>query len=68
MVDVDFAITDTVRSDGNQVVLPHFDAIGEANDAEAVLGPEVVQDGEKGILGLETQGTVTPGTGVDHSQ
>lgn len=68
MVDVDFAITDIVWSDGNQVVLPHFDAVGEANNAEAVLGPEVVQDGEEGIFGLGTQDTVTLDTNVDHSQ
>lgn len=35
------------------MVLPHFDLVGKTNDTEAIVGPEVMQNGEEGILGLE---------------
>ena len=34
------------------MVLPHFDPVGKPNDIEMVLGSQVMQNREKGILGL----------------
>ena len=34
------------------MVLPHFDPVGKPNDIEMVLGSQVMQNCEKGILGL----------------
>ena len=52
VVNVHLAVSDVVGSDRHQVVLPHFDPVGKSNDVEMILGSEVVQDGEEGILGL----------------
>lgn len=35
------------------MVLPHFDPVGKSNDIEVILGSEVMEDCEEGILGLE---------------
>lgn len=34
------------------MVLPHFDPVGKSNDIEVILGSEVMEDCEEGILGL----------------
>lgn len=34
------------------MVLPHFDPVGKSNDIEVILGSEVMEDPEEGILGL----------------
>lgn len=59
MVDVDFAIPDVVGGDWDQAVLPHFDPVGKSNDAETVLGSEVVEDREERVLGLGKHKTRT---------
>ena len=52
MVNVDLAVFDVVGSDRHQMVLPHFDMVGKSNYNEMILGSEVMQHCEKGILGL----------------
>lgn len=34
------------------MVLPYFDPVGKSNDTETVLGSEVMENREEGILGL----------------
>lgn len=51
-MDVHLAVSDAVRGNRHQMVLPHFDPVGKPDDAEAVLGPKVMEDGEQGIFGL----------------
>lgn len=51
-MNVHLAVSDAVGGDRHQMVLPHFDAVGKPNDAEVVLGPKVVEDGEQGVFGL----------------
>ena len=34
------------------MVLPHFDAVGKSDDTEVILGSQVVENREQGILGL----------------
>lgn len=44
------------------MVLPHFDAVGKADDVEVILGPEVVENREQGILGLNKHRSETSHT------
>lgn len=53
MVNVDFAVSHVVRSHRHQMVLPHFDAVGKSDDTEVILGSQVVENREQGILGLK---------------
>lgn len=41
------------------MVLPHFDPVGKSNDTEMILGSEVVENSEEGILGLGKHKTKT---------
>lgn len=68
-MDVHLAVSDAVRGNRHQMVLPHFDPVGKPDDAEAVLGPKVMEDGEQGVFGLGkhrtrpvTSGRVNPHT------
>lgn len=63
MVNVHLAVSDAVGGNCHQMVLPHFDPVGKPNDAEVVLGPKVMEDGEQGVFGLgkHRTGPVTSG-------
>lgn len=58
-VNIEFAIYDIVRSDWNQVVLPHLNSVGKPNDTEVILGSEVKENGGKSIPGLHKYKTNT---------
>lgn len=61
-MNIDFAVSHVVGSHRHQMVLPHFDAVGKSDDTEMILGSEVVENREQGILGLNQHRSKT-----DHS-
>lgn len=62
VMNIDFAVSHVVGSHRHQMVLPHFDAVGKSDDTEMILGSEVVENREQGILGLNQHRSKT-----DHS-
>ena len=56
-VDELLGVPDVEGRDGHQAArLPHLHLVGEADEVEAVVGAQVLQDGEQGVLGLSGRG------------